>query len=259
MILNISSFTSIFEEKRKKGDLSVRMATDELGADLYREREKNNKYEISLREQLLPEIPGFEAEKLLNRYYQDRFLDGLVKLRYRAQKSQMDTPISAGSELAWGMFGAIVNLNPFEVGEVVNRIWDSGGDSKEVRNKLMQEFYKKCGEFILLSNSIMLNERMNWISYVEGEKNRAYMSHNRLEWFSLGTAGTGYSQQVENAVAEMELAYVYNSAKYRGAKLRRSGEAHLDLFGQGAEAIGLGPVLEAAKQIPSMFSKKTDS
>lgn len=253
MILNISSLTSIFEEKRKKGDLSVRIATDELGAELYREREKNNQYEISLREQLLPDIPGFEAEKLLNRFYQDRFLDGLVKLRVRAQRAEMDSPMNVVSEVVWGIGGLIRARSFSDVGEVAKRVWDSGADSKEVRNKLMQEFYKKCAEFILLTNNIMLNERMNWISYVAGEKNRAYMSQNRLEWFALGPSAIGISQQVEYALAQMETAYVFNDAKYRGAKMRRLGLAHLEAIGSVPE------YLEKNNLLPSIFSKKADS
>lgn len=219
----------IYNEDRPYGDTSIRSQGDVFGKMLYDDLETapEKKRGRRLREKYLPDIPGFKAEKLTNRYAQDVYLDKLTELAVDANLIQDRYPLA----IVCGAFGAVVDwgkelvsgntYNPIKlVGSLGTKILDNMAAAKKESLHLSQLYNRKSLEYLHLVNTIMQDERRDWQLYRISEMDRAYFSHNRLEWFFVGSALTGLHQAVGFSVMEMDKAMLESNKKLEGSQMR---------------------------------------
>jgi hypothetical protein len=220
---------STFDKKRKGDDLSIKTTTDAVGKELLERNRRENPRGARLREKYLPELPGYQPDKLVNRYQLERYVEKMLALRPEAQLVTYKVPgaiVSAvlgafSKEATDASWVTALGKGPFRA---VRRSLDVFAQAEEGRVKMIQEFQKRKIEYMQLQHTVMLAERRDWQHWRSFEQERAYVTPNRLEWFFLGNALTGIHQDVEFKVGEMDGFIKQINARIDGAALRRQAD-----------------------------------
>lgn len=230
----------IFNEESRYGDNTVRLPSDVFGKELYDQRDKEQSRAKRLREKFLPTIPGFVAEKLTNRYAQDKYLDKLTELAVDAVLIKEKVPFA----MAAACVGAVVDwVKDFRTNPVslFTKIGDNIAAVKKESLQLTQLYNKKSLEYLNLVNVMMQDERRDWQLYRMSEMDRAYFSQNRQEWFFVGAALSGLHHSVNYSVNEMDRATLESYKRIEGSTMREILNPGLSLLDSAFETFKFSP------------------
>ncbi len=219
---------------RKPGEYEIRSESDVIGKALLEERDRQGREAgkritgYSLRKKLLPGIPGHVPERLNNLYAVETYLDGLCKLAHDVRRVNHDNIAPVFVSTVNQFIDSVSKTRKGEdllamVKFPLKAFWagvDVMAAGKQQQMLLQQEFTQKSIEYGSYNLAVMMSERRDWFSYRLSEMYRAYASHNRQEWFSMGAALVGIHQNVNYAVMEMERATIKAEKTIEGSTKR---------------------------------------
>jgi hypothetical protein len=236
---------SSFHVPREPGDLDIRVPSDVIGKRFLEKREEEGGRALELRKKFLPELPGYQPDKLTNRYELERFLDKMVEVRVEAQLLSHRVPgaiVSAvlgsyskeASDANW-----VTALLKAPV-RAVKRSMDVIAQSEEGRVKLIQEYNIRKIGFLQLQLKIMMAERRDWLNWRDAEAERAYVAPNRIEWFFSGSALTGIHQEVGFEINDMDKLMRTINSRIEGASKRRFYDVAAPVVNRLTSSLGNG-------------------
>ena len=232
---------SIFPTPRKEGEYEIRSSSDVYGKEQLEQRDKLDSWGKRLRRELgLETLPGFKAERLINRAPQEEYFDKMTEVAVEAELVKDKISATTMTLTAIGAVGqAFRNVidesrklrrsNSAMVGEMLSipgKILKGELDLNSQANQesivLNQLYHNKYAEYLQLAQVIMMSERKDWRSFRLSEMDRNYYAGNRHEWHFMGVALSGQYQSVAFSVGEMDRAMKEANMRMDGSNKREA-------------------------------------